>query len=107
MSEENESNEDILMKTVDSKIIENDLERNKKLDEEIKSINSKVDLKLSSMDNKEKPKEVTMKISEIIDHMGSCSDGSCGIHQSIKKSTDKSYMKGFVLGAKLGKQKRN
>ena len=107
MSEENQSNEDILMKTVDSKIIENDLERNKKLDEEIKSINSKVDLKLSSMDNKEKPKEVTMKISEIIDHMGSCSDGSCGIHQSIKKSTDQSYMKGFVLGTKLGKQKRN
>ena len=107
MSEENQSNEDILMKTVDSKIIENDLERNKKLDEEIKSINSKVDLKLSSMDNNEKPKEVTMKISEIIDHMGSCSDGSCGIHQSIKKSTDKSYMKGFVLGAKFGKQKRN
>ena len=107
MSEENQSNEDILMKTVDSKIIENDLERNKKLDEEIKSINSKVDLKLSSINNEEKPKEVTMKISEIIDHMGSCSDGSCGIHQSIKKSTDKSYMKGFVLGAKLGKQKRN
>jgi len=107
MSEENQSNEDILMKTVDSKIIENDLERNKKLDEEIKSINSKVDLKLSSIDNEEKPKEITMKISEIIDHMGSCSDGSCGIHQSIKKSTDKSYMKGFVLGAKFGKQKRN
>ena len=107
MSDENETNiitkiEDEI-KTVDSKLDS----QNEKIQEEIKSINSKVDLKLSSMDNKEKPKEVTMKISEIIDHMGSCSDGSCGIHQSIKKSTDKSYMKGFVLGAKLGKQKRN
>tara|TARA_R110002051_G_scaffold55674_4_gene103502 strand:- start:1991 stop:2314 length:324 start_codon:yes stop_codon:yes gene_type:complete len=91
------------IKTVDNKLDS----QNEEIQKEIKSINSKVDLKLSSMDNEEKPKEVTMKISEIIDHMGSCSDGSCGIHQSIKKSTDKSYMKGFVLGAKFGKQKRN
>ena len=91
------------IKTVDNKLDS----QNEKIQEEIKSINSKVDLKLSSVNNEEKPKEVTMKISEIIDHMGSCSDGSCGIHQSIKKSTDKSYMKGFVLGAKFGKQKRN
>tara|TARA_R110002096_G_scaffold145441_1_gene303150 strand:+ start:505 stop:828 length:324 start_codon:yes stop_codon:yes gene_type:complete len=107
MSEENKVSiitkiEDDL-KSVDDKL---DLQ-NEKIQEEIKSINSKVDLKLSSVNNEEKPKEVTMKISEIIDHMGSCSDGSCGIHQSIKKSTDKSYMKGFVLGAKFGKQKRN
>ena len=91
------------IKTVDNKLDS----QNEEIQKEIKSINSKVDLKLSSVNNEEKPKEVTMKISEIIDHMGSCSDGSCGIHQSIKKSTDKSYMKGFVLGAKFGKQKRN
>ena len=107
MSDENETN--IITKIEDEiKIVDNKLDsQNEKIQEEIKSINSKVDLKLSSMGDKEEPKETTMNISEIIDHMGSCSDGSCGIHQSIKKSTDKSYMKGFVLGAKFGKKNRS
>ena len=48
-------------------------------------------------------------VEDFADHLNTCdnSDGNCEIHKSISKTTNNSYLKGFLLGAKFGKQKRN
>ena len=47
-------------------------------------------------------------LEDFADHLNTCdnSDGNCEVHKSINKTTNNSYMKGFLLGAKFGKQKR-
>ena len=48
-------------------------------------------------------------VEDFADHLNTCdnSDGNCEVHKSISKTANKSYLKGFLLGAKFGKQKRN
>ena len=48
-------------------------------------------------------------LEDFADHLNTCdnSDGNCEVHKSISKTTNDSYLKGFLLGAKFGKQKRN
>ena len=48
-------------------------------------------------------------LEDFADHLNTCdnSDGNCEVHKSISKTTNESYLKGFLLGAKFGKQKRN
>ena len=46
-------------------------------------------------------------VSDFVQHLNDCDNPNCEIHKSINTTANNSYMKGFLLGAKYGKQKRN
>ena len=46
-------------------------------------------------------------VSDFVQHLDNCDNENCEIHKSISTTSNNSYMKGFLLGAKFGKQKRN
>ena len=59
------------------------------------------------MDLSEKEKNGMSTVSDFVEHLESCDNENCEIHKSINTKTNNYYMKGFLLGAKFGKQKRN
>jgi len=46
-------------------------------------------------------------VADFVEHLNSCDNPDCEIHKSISTTSNNAYMKGFLLGAKFGKQKRN
>jgi hypothetical protein len=46
-------------------------------------------------------------ISEFVEHLNTCENDNCTMHQSVDNLSNNNYMKGFLLGAKFGKQKRS
>lgn len=46
-------------------------------------------------------------VADFVEHLNSCDNPNCEIHKSINTTSNNAYMKGFLLGAKFGKQKRN
>ena len=46
-------------------------------------------------------------VSDFVEHLDNCDNENCEIHKSINTKQNNFYMKGFLLGAKFGKQKRN
>ena len=55
----------------------------------------------------EKEKDGMTSVSDFVQHLDNCDNENCEIHKSISTTSNNSYMKGFLLGAKFGKQKRN
>ena len=54
-----------------------------------------------------KEKDGMTNVSDFVEHLNNCDNPNCEIHKSINTKQNNSYMKGFLLGAKFGKQKRN
>ena len=48
-----------------------------------------------------------LSVSDFVQHLNECDNPNCEIHKSINTTANNSYMKGFLLGAKYGKQKRS
>ena len=59
------------------------------------------------MDLTQKEKDGMSSVSDFIEHLDNCDNEDCEIHKSINTTSNNFYMKGFLLGAKFGKQKRN
>lgn len=59
------------------------------------------------MDLTKKETDGLTNISDFVQHLNECDNPNCEIHKSINTTANNSYMKGFLLGAKYGKQKRN
>ena len=59
------------------------------------------------MDLTKKESDGLTNISDFVQHLNECDNPNCEIHKSINTTANNSYMKGFLLGAKYGKQKRN
>jgi len=59
------------------------------------------------MDLTQKEKDGMSSVSDFIEHLDNCDNEDCEIHKSINTTSNNSYMKGFLLGAKFGKQKKN
>ena len=59
------------------------------------------------MDLTKKETDGLSNISDFVQHLNECDNPNCEIHKSINTTANNSYMKGFLLGAKFGKQKRN
>ena len=53
-----------------------------------------------------KEKDGMTNVSDFVEHLNNCDNPNCEIHKSINTKQNNSYMKGFLLGAKFGKQKR-
>ena len=51
--------------------------------------------------------EELTNVTDFVEHLDSCDNPNCEIHKSINTTSNNAYMKGFLLGAKFGKQKRN
>lgn len=51
--------------------------------------------------------EELTNVADFVEHLDSCDNPNCEIHKSINTTSNNAYMKGFLLGAKFGKQKRN
>ena len=52
-------------------------------------------------------KDGMTSVSDFVEHLDNCDNENCEIHKSINTKQNNFYMKGFLLGAKFGKQKRN
>jgi len=59
------------------------------------------------MDLTKKETDGLTNISDFVQHLNECDNPNCEIHKSINTTANNSYMKGFLLGAKYGKQKRS
>ena len=62
---------------------------------------------IDRMDLSDKEKDGMINVSEYVEHLDNCDNENCEIHKSIKTKQNNSYMRGFLLGAKFGKQKKN
>ena len=79
-----------------------------KLKEEFSNdMKSSINALSEKLDLTQKEKEGMTSVSDFIQHLNDCDNPNCEIHKSINTTANNSYMKGFLLGAKYGKQKRN
>ena len=74
---------------------------------EFSSIKGSITELADKMDLTQKEKEGMTSISDFVEHLDNCDNENCEIHKSINTKQNNFYMKGFLLGAKFGKQKRN
>ena len=77
------------------------------LSEEFSSIKGSINDLADKMDLTEKEKDGMANVSEFVEHLDNCDNENCEIHKSINTKQNNFYMKGFLLGAKFGKQKRS
>ena len=79
-----------------------------KLKEEFHNdMESSINALSEKMDLTQKEKDGMSSVSDFIQHLNDCDNPNCEIHKSINTTANNSYMKGFLLGAKYGKQKRS
>lgn len=79
-----------------------------KLKEEFSNdMKSSINALSEKLDLTQQEKEGMTSVSDFIQHLNDCDNPDCEIHKSINTTANNSYMKGFLLGAKFGKQKRN
>lgn len=74
---------------------------------EFSSIKGSINELADKMNLSEKEKEGMANVSEFVEHLDNCENENCEIHKSINTKQNNFYMKGFLLGAKFGKQKRS
>lgn len=77
------------------------------LSEEFSTIKGSINDLADKMDLTQKEKDGMSSVSDFVEHLDNCDNENCEIHKSINTKQNNFYMKGFLLGAKFGKQKRN
>ena len=75
--------------------------------EEFSSLKGSINKLSSKMDLTQKEREGMFGISEFVEHLNTCENDECEIHKTQNTLNNNNYMKGFLLGAKFGKQKRS
>ena len=74
--------------------------------DEFSSIKGTINDLADKMHLSPKEKDGMTNVSDFVEHLNNCDNPNCEIHKSINTTSNNSYMKGFLLGAKFGKQKR-
>jgi hypothetical protein len=77
------------------------------LSAEFSTIKGSINDLADKMDLTQKEKDGMTSVSDFVEHLDNCDNENCEIHKSINTKQNNFYMKGFLLGAKFGKQKRN
>jgi len=77
------------------------------LSEEFSTIKGSINELSKNMNLNKKESEGMTSVSEFVEHLNTCDNNECEIHQAQNNSNNNNYMKGFLLGAKFGKQKRS
>ena len=78
----------------------------KEFSDEFSSIKGTINDLADKMNLSPKEKDGMTNVSDFVEHLNNCDNPNCEIHKSINTKQNNSYMKGFLLGAKFGKQKR-
>ena len=74
---------------------------------EFSDIKSSINELSKGMNLSQKETDGMYNISEFIEHLNTCENDNCSMHQSVDTLNNNNYMKGFLLGAKFGKEKRS
>jgi len=77
------------------------------LSEEFSTIKGSINELSKNMNLNTKESEGMTSVSEFVEHLNTCENDECEIHQAQNTANNNNYMKGFLLGAKFGKQKRS
>jgi len=77
------------------------------LSDEFGALKGSINDLADKMDLSDKEKDGMTNVSDFVHHLDNCDNENCEIHKSINTKQNNSYMRGFLLGAKFGKQKRN
>ena len=77
------------------------------LSEEFSTLKGTINDLSDKMNLSDKEKDGMTNVSEFVDHLNTCDNENCEIHKAQDTLNNNNYMKGFLLGAKFGKQKRN
>ena len=77
------------------------------LSDEFSTLKGSINELSDKMDLTQKEKDGMSSVSDFIEHLDNCDNENCEIHKSINTKQNNSYMRGFLLGAKFGKQKKN
>ena len=77
------------------------------LSEEFSTIKGSINDLSKNMNLNTKETEGMTSVSEFVEHLNTCENDECEIHQAQNTANNNNYMKGFLLGAKFGKQKRS
>ena len=84
------------------------LAENKSADHnEFTSIKSSINELSKGMNLSQKETDGMYNVSEFVEHLNTCENDNCTMHESLDVKNNDNYMKGFLLGAKFGKQKRS
>jgi hypothetical protein len=77
------------------------------LSDEFSTLKGSINELSEKMDLTQKEKDGMVSVSDFVQHLDNCDNENCEIHKSINTTSNNSYMRGFLLGAKFGKQKKN
>jgi len=77
------------------------------LSDEFSTLKGSINELSDKMDLSDKEKDGMTNVSDFVQHLDNCDNENCEIHKSINTTSNNSYMRGFLLGAKFGKQKKN
>ena len=77
------------------------------LSEEFSTLKGSINDLSDKMSLTEKESDGITKVSDFVEHLQTCDNNNCEIHKAQNTMNNNNYMKGFLLGAKFGKQKRN
>ena len=77
------------------------------LSDEFSTLKGSINELSEKMDLTQKEKDGMTSVSDFVEHLDNCDNENCEIHKSINTKQNNSYMRGFLLGAKFGKQKKN
>jgi hypothetical protein len=77
------------------------------LSEEFSTLKGSINDLSDKMSLTEKETDGMTKVSDFVEHLQTCENNNCEIHKAQNTLNNNNYMKGFLLGAKFGKQKRN
>ena len=75
--------------------------------EEFSTIKGSINELSKNMNLNTKESEGMTSVSEFVENLNTCENDECEIHQAQNTANNNNYMKGFLLGAKFGKQKRS
>jgi len=79
----------------------------KGLSDEFSTLKGSINEISEKMDLTKKETDGMTNVSEFVEHLNTCDNNNCEIHKAQNTLNNNNYMKGFLLGAKFGKQKRN
>ena len=79
----------------------------KGLSDEFSTLKGSINEISEKMDLTQKETDGMTNVSEFVEHLNTCDNNNCEIHKAQNTLNNNNYMKGFLLGAKFGKQKRN
>ena len=79
----------------------------KGLSDEFSTLKGSINDISEKMDLTQKETDGMTNVSEFVEHLNTCDNNNCEIHKAQNTLNNNNYMKGFLLGAKFGKQKRN